>query len=218
MSSQPIRSYLMIAAAIIIAGVLISASLSVALGDITRTTTTTQTVTKTLTGTPTITESVSGVCLREVPQGSVFSSYSNSTSQGYTVTYPNGTEDYFPLNTCPVPVTHDNFVVDSTIETDLGFVAAESGYIDEATNACNCSWGASITNPSGQQWAVFNFVLYGDQQVYPCGPNSFWTFNRLGLILVTIPINSTGGLQFSNTEIQWEPGNNIVYCTTTQTA
>jgi hypothetical protein len=208
----------MIAVAIIIAGVLISASLFVALGDITRTTTITQTVTKTLISTPTITESASGVCLREVPQESVFSSYSNSTSQGYTVTYLNGTEDYFPLNTCPVPVTHDNFVVDSTIEADPGFVAAENGYIYEATNACNCSWSANITNPSGQQWAVFNFVLYGDQQIYPCGTNSFWMFNRLGLISVTIPINSTGGLQFSNAEIGWEPGNNIVYCTTTQTA
>jgi len=49
LSSQPVRSYLVIAAAIVIAGVLISASLFVALGGATRTTTTTETTTLTST-------------------------------------------------------------------------------------------------------------------------------------------------------------------------
>ncbi len=54
MSSQPIRSYLVIAAAIIIAGVLISASLFLAIGEGTKTETTTTTVTDTSTLTTTI--------------------------------------------------------------------------------------------------------------------------------------------------------------------
>jgi len=159
----------------------------------------------------------SGICLREVPQDSIFGSYSNSSSQGTTVTFPNGTEDFFPLNSCPVPVTHANFVIDSTIELDPSFIAAEHGYIYEATNACNCSSGGTITNPTGQQSASLNFVLYGNQRIYPCGPSSFWTYNQLGLIFVTIPISSDGSLQYSNAVIQWEADGLTVSCTTTQT-
>jgi hypothetical protein len=54
----------------------------------------------------------------EVPQNSVFGEYYNSTAQGTTVTYSNGTEDFFPLNSCPVPVTPQNYQVDSTIEAN----------------------------------------------------------------------------------------------------
>jgi len=155
-------------------------------------------------------------CLKEVPQNSVFGSYSTSTSEGYSVTYSNGTEALFPLNSCPVPVTPDNYRIDSIIESNPEFIVAEDGSTYEGTNACNCVLGPNITNSTGAQWAVLNFILYGNQRTYPCGPGSYWTFNRLGLILVTIPINSTGGLQFSNVEIQSAPPD-IFMCTTTTT-
>jgi hypothetical protein len=132
------------------------------------------------------------------------------------VTFSNGTEDFFPLNSCPVPVTPDNYKIDSTIEANPRFIAAENGSTYEATNACNCVLGPNVTNSTGAQWTVLNFILYGNQRTYPCGTGSFWTFNRLGLIVVTIPINSTGGLQFSNAEIQ-SGSPNIFMCTTTTT-
>ena len=56
MSSQPVRSYLFIAAAIVIAGVLISASVFVSVGEPTKTTTTTSTLLSTTTVTATSTE------------------------------------------------------------------------------------------------------------------------------------------------------------------
>ena len=122
-----------------------------------------------------------------------------------------------PLISCPVPVTRDNYLVDSRIELDPRFIAAENGYIYEATNACNCSWSPNITDKSGHQWASFNFNLYGNQKVYPCGPQQYWAYSRPGILLVTMPINSTGGLQFSDSEIQWVSGAYIAGCTTTQT-
>jgi hypothetical protein len=171
-------------------------------------------LTKSITNAPTTMQSTSSACLKDVPQSAVFGSYYNSTSQGYAVTYSNGTKALFSLNSCPVPVTPENYQLDSTIQADPKFIAAENGSTYEATNACNCSWGGNVSNSTGQ-YATLNFVLYGNQKIYPCGSGSYWTFNRLGLILVTIPINSTGSLQFSNAEIQSGPGNNAFTCSTT---
>jgi hypothetical protein len=214
---QPSRNYLSIALAIVVSGVLISTSLFLTVGQPPKMTTTTFTTTDTQTVTTTSTvalQPVSGACLKEVPGNSVFSSYSNSTSEGYAVTYPNGTRALFPLNFCPIPVTPENYRIDSIIEANPKFIAAENGSVYEATNACNCSaLSANISNSTGR-YAVFNFDLYGSQRIYPCGPGSYWSFKQLGLLLVTIPINATGGLQFSNTEIQ-SGSTNIFMCTTT---
>ena len=216
MSGQPTRSYLIIASAIVIAGILISASLFIAVGGATKTTTTTITTTsiKTVTSTSTIVQSAF-TCLKEVPQGAVMSAYSNSTSQGYSVTYSNGTEDFFPLNSCPVPVTPDNFAVDSAIETNPRFIAAENGSNYEAANG-GSSLSLSIqSNNSTGRYGIFNFILYGSEKVYPCG-GSYWTFNQLGLIQVTIPINSTGSLQFARMEVQTNGlPSTVILCTTT---
>jgi hypothetical protein len=192
----------MVIAAALLVGVVVAATYTGSSSTVTKTTAVTKTVTN-------------GICLEEIPTSAVFGSYSNATSQGYTVTYSNGTEDFFPLNSCPVPVTPDNYRIDSIVEASPKFIAAENGSAYEATNACNCSWGGTSSNATGQ-YAVLNFVLYGSQIVYPCGKDSYWTFNRLGLILVTIPINSTG-LQFSQAEIQAGPGNNIFTCSTKAT-
>ena len=215
MSGQPTRSYLIIASAIVIAGILISASLFIAVGGATKTTTTTITTTsiKTVTSTSTIVQSAFNMCLKEIPQNAVLGQYDNSTSQGFTATYANGTEAYFPLGTCPVPVTPDNYLIDSTIEANPAFVSAENGSTYEATNACNCHWSVNISGPTGE-WSVLNFVLYSNQRIYPCGLGSYWVYKQLGLILVTIPINSTGGLALSNASIEAGPGNNSYSCTT----
>jgi hypothetical protein len=180
-------------------------------------------VTTYLVTTPAVTktQSLSGICLKEVPVSAVIGNYYNSTSQGYTATYSNGTKQYFPLGSCPVPVPPENYRVDSIIEANPKFIAAEKGSVYEATNlyyygACNCAWGGSSSNSTGQ-YAVFNWVSYSSQRVYPCGPSSFWTFEELGLILITIPVNSTGGLQFSNAVFQSLLGNNAVSCTTLTT-
>ena len=158
--------------------------------------------------------STSTTCLLEVPKTAVFGRYYNSTSQGTTVKYPNGTEDFFPVNSCPVPVTPENYLVDSIIQANPKFIAAENGSIYEATNACNCSLGAGSSNSTGK-YVILNFVLYSSQKIFPCGPNSYWTYKQLGLIQVTIAINSTGELRYSNAEIQSEPGFNEYTCTTT---
>ena len=155
-----------------------------------------------------------GTCLEEVPDGARISNYYNSTSQGYTVTYPNGTRVIFPLNSCPVPVYSEAYKVDSVIEADPRFIAAENGSAYLADYVCNCSIPSASYNSTGQ-YAILNFVLYGNQVLYPCGTNSYWVYNQLGFIIITIPINSTGGLQYSHAEIQSGPGNNFYSCTTT---
>lgn len=155
-----------------------------------------------------------GVCLEEVPSSATIGNYYNSTFQGYSVTYPNGTRVFSSLNSCPVPVYHDAFKIDSAIEADPKFIAAENGSGYEATNVCNCSIAASSSNSTGE-YAILDFVLYGSQILYPCGANNYWVYNQLGLIIVTIPINSTGGLQYSHAEIQSGPGSNSYPCTTT---
>jgi len=153
-------------------------------------------------------------CLVDVRDGAKIGNYYNSTSQGYTITYPNGTRVDIPLNSCPVPVYSQAYEVDSVIEADPRFIAAENGSAyDLADNACNCSTSAGSSNSTGQ-YAEISFVLYGNQKLYPCGPG-FWAYNQVGLIIVTIPINSTGGLRYSHAEFQSGPGNNFYPCTTT---
>jgi len=222
--NRQILSVIGIVAALLIAGVVIGAlylgpRTNVVVISTSQTTTSppSLTLTRTVTNTTTLVQSASGTCLKEVPESAVFSSYSNSSSQGNTVTFSNGTTDFFPLNSCPVPVTPDNYQIDSSVEANPKFIAAENGATYEANNACNCSWGGNSDNSTGQ-YATLNFNLYGNQQIYPCGPSSYWTFNRLGLILVIIPMNSTGALQFSNAEFQSLPGNNDFTCTTSTNA
>ena len=158
----------------------------------------------------------SGSCLLEVPFSAEFGSYGNSTVQGYTVTYANGTEALFPYDSCPVPVTPDNYRIDSVVEANPKFVAIENGTIYQATNGCNCTQTVNISAANGSTWTVLNFVRYGNQRIYPCGPNDYWTYERTGLIWVTIPFNSTGGLVFSQMDIRGGPGNfNFGSCTTT---
>jgi hypothetical protein len=218
MESQPVRNYTRAAVAIVIVALVIAGSIVTAtyLGTnstVTKTTTITSASTRTVTDTSTLIQYFSGTCLREFPQSALFGTYSNSTSQGYAVTFSNGTEARFPLNSCPVPVTPGNYQIDSTIEANPEFTAAENGHIYEATNACNCSWSANITGPGGQ-YASLNFIWYSNQQVYPCGPDSYWVFKQLGLIDVTIPIIS-GSLDFSNMTVEAGPGNTFYGCTTT---
>jgi hypothetical protein len=208
MSGQPLRSHNRVATVVVIAAALFVGGIVVATyaGS-------TFTLTRTTTLTKTATDST---CLEEIPTNAVFGTYNNATSQGSTVTYSNGTERFFPLNSCPVPVTPDNYRIDSTVESNPKFIEAENGATYEATNGCNCSWGGTSSGPA-RQYAVLNFVLYGSQRIYPCGNDSYWTFSQLGLILVRIPINSTG-LQFSGAEIQALPGNSFFSCTTTTKA
>jgi hypothetical protein len=155
-----------------------------------------------------------GTCLDEVPSGATSSNYYNSTSQGYVVTYPNGTRIVFPLNSCPVPVYPEAYKVDSVIEADPRFNAAENGSSFMATNAYNGSIMAESYNSTGQ-FAILNFVLYGDQRLYPCGADSYWVYNELRLIIVTIPMSTTGNLQYSQMEIQESAGGDFYSCTTT---
>jgi len=223
LSERPSRSYLVIAAAIVIADVLISATLLVVFArapetttdTITTTSTQTSTAIKTVTSTSTVTRPALGNCLKEVPQNSTFGSYSDSTSEGSSITYSNGTEVFFPLNECPVPVPSTNYLVDSTIEMNTKFIAAENGSTYEATNSGPLSSLSIQSNNSTGRYGIFNFILYGNERIYPCG-GSYWTYNQLGLIQVTIPINSTGGLQFSHMEVQSNGlPNTVILCTTT---
>ncbi len=112
------------------------------------------------------------------------------------MTYPNGTTAFFPLDSCPVPVTPANYVIDSTIESNPRFIAAENGSIYEAGNACNCSpSSATMTNSTGL-YDLLNFALYSSQRIYPCGSTGFWTYNELGVLEVVIPVSpSTGSLE-----------------------
>lgn len=154
-------------------------------------------------------------CLKEVPDDANMSKYYNATSQGYSVTYSNGTRAVFPTNSCPVPVYPVDYEIDSLIEASPRFISAENGSSFEATNAlCNCSLGAYSNNSTGQ-YADFEFVLYGGQMLDECG-NTYWVYNQLRILSITIPTNSTGGLQYSQMEIQSIPPSMTFYpCTIT---
>jgi hypothetical protein len=213
-SIRSTHPYTTLAAAIVIAAVVIAAGIfaSLYLGTAT---TVTQTSTVYRTTTSTLTSYITGTCLKEVPQSAVINYAQNSTFEGYSVTYSNGTEDFFSLNSCPVPVTPDKYQVDSMIATNPKFVAAENG----STYMANPfdGLGPSMNNSTGQ-YAVLVFGLYGSQRIYPCG-GSVWDYKELGAIQAIIPINSTGGLQLSNTEIKTIPTNSLNQfpCATTTT-
>ena len=161
--------------------------------------------------------STSGVCLIEVPNLNGY--YSNATSQGYAVTYLDGTTENFPLNSCPVPVLSDAYSVDSIVEMDHRFIAAENSSAYMAGNSCTCSLGNSWDNSTGPYLTLY-FVSFGSQRIYLCGGNTSWIYDQLGTIQVTIPVDSTGGLQYSHMEVQAGPGDNstaFYWCTTSIT-
>jgi hypothetical protein len=161
--------------------------------------------------------STTGVCLIEVPNLNDY--YSNGTSQGYAVTYPDGTTENFPLNSCPVPVLSDAYGVDSIVETDHRFIAAENSSAYMAGNSCTCSLGNDWNNSTGAYVTLY-FVSYGSQRIYLCGGNSSWIYDQLGSIQVIVPVESTGGLQYSHMEVQAGPGDNstaFYWCTTSIT-
>jgi hypothetical protein len=179
-------------------------------------------------------QSASGACLKEVPQRAVISRYYNSTSQGYSVTYSNGTKDFFPLDSCPVPVGPNNYQADSIIEANPKFIAVENGSVYQASpfgylgpseyNFTSGTYTCTVPGPNGTstrectEYATLAFDLYSNQKVYGCG-GSNWMYERLGEIQVRIPINATGGLEFSQMTIHTVPESdlNIILCTTTTT-
>ena len=193
MQSQTGQNYTRVALAILIAAIVVSAAAlsyssfestvtktgATTTSVSTSTVTTTSTEVTTVTSTTTMLSYTPSVCLKEVPQSAVLGQYDNTTSQGFTATYTNGTEAYFPLGTCPVPVTPDNYLIDSTIEANPAFVSAENGSTYEATTACNCHWSVNVSGPSGE-WSVLNFVLYSNQRIYPCGPGQLLGLQTIG--------------------------------------
>ncbi len=187
------------APAIVIAVVVIGASIfaSAHLGSATSVTETATTL-RSLTNTTGTTLYAPGPCLKEVPQSAIVNPAQNSTFQGYSVTYSNGTEDFFSLNSCPIPVTPDKYQVFYLIEANPNFIAAENGSA-YAANPFD-SFGPSMGNSTGQ-YAVLLFALYGNEKTNPCGED-VWVYKELGAIQAIIPINSTGGLQLSGAEIQ----------------
>jgi hypothetical protein len=185
--------------AVAVAAVLIAVGVlaSVYAGSAT-TVTRTATVSKTVTATyPAVRPGV-GECLEEVPSGAGIESFQNSTFDGYSVTYPNGTEGFFSLNSCPVPVTTEEYQVYSMIEADPRFVSAENGSTYFANPLQD--FAPALGNSTGQ-YALIEFNLYGNEKFYPCGPN-MWVYKELGAIQAVIPLSSTEGLQLSGTEIQ----------------
>ena len=163
-----------------------------------------KTTTVTISGTGTV-QSISGTCLQQVPQTAVIKNFQNSTFLGYSVTFSNGTKDFYSLTSCPVPVTPDNYQIDLAIETNPAFIALEDGSIYH-TNPFE-SLAPSMSNSTGE-YAVFHFLLYGNQVIYPCG-GSAGVYKQLGGIRVTIPINSTGASELSSLEFQAIPLNSL---------
>src|SRR6266850_5337743 len=44
------------------------------------------------------------ICLKEISGKASITSFQNSSFEGYAVTYANGTQSFFSLDSCPVPV------------------------------------------------------------------------------------------------------------------
>ena len=154
-------------------------------------------------------------CLREVPASATVGTYDDSTFEGYVVTFANGTQSFFPLDSCPVPVSPSFYGALAPIESSPAFVAAEGGHDYEAD-----PFGGGTLSNTSRIYDALAFTLYSDQKMYPCG-GTYWTYTKLGEIQVLVPVNATSGaLEFSHLQIQVIPVSelNIYLCTTTTMA
>ena len=232
------RPYTTLAAGIVIAAVILAATVF-ALGYFGTATTVTLATTRTASATTILTmqQSVQGVCLREVPQSATIAPSYNSTTEGYpgsgyTVTYSNGTRQFFPRASCPVPVDPAHYRVDSIVEANPEFISAEHGFVYEAYpfddlgpdsyNFTGGTYTCTVSGPNGTtartctEYTTLTFDLYSGQKIFGCG-GSNWIYERLGEIQVQIPLNATGGLELSQMALQRIPASilNIILCTTT---
>jgi hypothetical protein len=163
--------------------------------------------------TPVLTLAESNMCLQEV-KGTI-DDFQNSTFIGYEVTY--GTTSYYPLGGCPSPVDPTQYALASVIEANASFTAAEKNYTYVVDPIASMRSVSVSTSGSVQSFVVFQFDLYSNQRITPCGSGSFWTLRMLGNIQVYVPINPDGTYNLSDIGINSQfstSGVQMFSCTT----
>ena len=113
-------------------------------------------------------------CLREVPDTASIAQFGNSTFSGYSVTYVNGTENFFSLDSCPVPVKPDLYDAASAIESNSSIHRSRGRFASYEVAPLG---QAGMSNSSGN-YTIFAFYLYSSQRLYPCG-GTFWNYRQL---------------------------------------
>lgn len=139
-------------------------------------------------------------CLYEVPANATITPSSNSSTVGNIVQFTNGTRDYFPLNSCPQPVTPDVYALASVIIHNSTFISGENG----STFVVDTQ--AGITSQQGVvTQSVVTFNDWSNQTFEPCGQGTGWFLEDLAQIQVGVPENQNGSFDFANLTISLVP-------------
>jgi hypothetical protein len=160
--------------------------------------------------TSTITPSFSK-CLYEVPANATLMGFGNASTEGNEVEFTNGTSVYYPLNSCPQPLSPEEYALASVIEQNSTFLADENGsnyYVDQ---------GISYSYYNGVNHVVVTFDKWSDVMYEPCGPSFGWGLYDLGQLQVIITIQKpTNSYDFLNMTIFVVPSSafNVVDCPT----
>lgn len=148
-------------------------------------------------------------CMQIVPYSANVTETANSTYFGYVVSYPNGTNSFYSLGTCPSPVHQLLYQVVANATQDPRFVAAEGGtkYVVDPVNSLTGL--EECGNESFCVELVFNDMNLSDT-VYPCNLNLAYKFT-ISQIRVVIPTSLSGNFSFQNETVQEFPGSELKY-------
>ena len=141
-------------------------------------------------------------CLEEVPMNTTITPSSNSSYVGNYVRFTNGTKKYFPLNSCPQPVTPDVYALASVIVRNSTFISYENGstfFVDSQVGISYRSYQGVVTQ------AVVTFNDWSNQTFEPCGPDNGWALKDLAQIQVGVPENQNKSFDFANLTISVVP-------------
>lgn len=126
------------------------------------------------------------LCLVEIPNDSKFLTFTNYTSHGANVTYPNGTIHFFPDNACPQPVFAGLYGIISLIEKNSTFKKLENGstFIFDADHGLLN--GTTTECSPCHTYKDFEFYTWTNSTTTPSHPNGF------GIGLSKIPLTIKG--------------------------
>jgi hypothetical protein len=156
----------------------------------------------------------SSSCLEQVPSNSTIDYIANSTFAGTNVTFTNGTQSLFPLESCPQPAQPTLYKIASSIERNPIFIAKENGSRFEVDPINSLGMHESgIFNGTYHDYAVVIFNNYSNQTIYPCNLDfiSKLDIEQIQVLVQTLPNGSydLSNLRFS---ILSESELNIWHC------
>jgi hypothetical protein len=180
--------------ALIVIALIITVGFGVYLSDTFNTSTTTSS------GSVSITSADSN-CLEEVPANATITPSSNSSTVGNYVQFTNGTKIYFPVNSCPQPVTPEVYSLASVIVHNSTFISDGSG----STFFVDSQAGISYSYSNGVNRAIVIFDEWSNQTFEPCGQGNGWALKDLAQIQIGVLENQNKSFDFANLTISVVP-------------